>query len=202
MLLIKAKTKIIFDNDWLKKLKFVEHTDEDLVNKCSAIAVKSASGGVFDFYRGGQDFDPFEAPEEYKYTKLYETLPEVKKLVDSFKFKTSRIRIHKQPPGKTIELHTDSNNWHDTPKEKYLLRSTTALSDSPESVYNFEVKGELHSYTLKRGETIIFDPDLVKHGMENRSTKNHRYALVQVFQAFPVSDWFKNFINVENEIIL
>ena len=33
MLLIKAKTKIIFDNDWLKKLKFVEHTDEDLVNK-------------------------------------------------------------------------------------------------------------------------------------------------------------------------
>ena len=74
----QSKTKIIFDNDWLKKLKFVEHTDEDLVNKCSAIAVKSASGGVFDFYRGGQDFDPFEAPEEYKYTKLYETLPEVK----------------------------------------------------------------------------------------------------------------------------
>ena len=83
-----------------------------------------------------------------------------------------------------------------------MILLTTALSDSPESVYNFEVKGKLHSYTLKRGETIIFDPDLVKHGMENRSTKNYRYALVQVFQAFPVSDWFKNFINVENEIIL
>lgn len=199
---MKAKTRLIFNNSWLDKIKFVNHTDEDLTDVCSAIAVKSSTGKVFDFYRGGEGFDPFESPEEYKYTKLYETIPEVKSIVDSFKFKTSRIRIHKQPPGKNIELHTDQNNWHDTPKDKYLLRSTTALSDSPESIYKFKIDDKTYEYTLKRGETIIFDPDKVQHGMVNGSDENYRYALVQVFQAFPVTDWFKSFINTENEIKL
>ena len=40
---------------WLKKLKFVDHTDYDLKGNCFAIAIKSESGGVFDFYRANQD---------------------------------------------------------------------------------------------------------------------------------------------------
>ena len=49
---MKAKTRLIFDNSWLDKIKFVNHTDEDLMDVCSAIAVKSSTGKVFDFYRG------------------------------------------------------------------------------------------------------------------------------------------------------
>ena len=36
-----AKTKLSFDNSWLKSLKFEDHTDYDLKGNCFAIAIKS-----------------------------------------------------------------------------------------------------------------------------------------------------------------
>ena len=50
-MLLKAKTRLEFDNNWVKQLKFVEHTDQDLAGHVDAISVKSESGSVFDFYR-------------------------------------------------------------------------------------------------------------------------------------------------------
>ena len=48
----------------------------------------------------------------------------------------------------------------------------------------------------KQGESVIFDPDKVKHGMENLSSTKNRYALVH-FRAYPMSEWFKNFLYKE-----
>jgi hypothetical protein len=50
-MLLKAKTRLILQNSWIKHLKFKEHTDYDLAGNVDAIAVKSESGSVYDFYR-------------------------------------------------------------------------------------------------------------------------------------------------------
>ena len=76
----------------------------------------------------------------------------------------------------------------------------TALNGDDNFVYKFEVDGVLHEFSLKQGESVIFDPDKVKHGMENLSSTKNRYALVQIFRAYPMSEWLKNFINQEQSI--
>jgi hypothetical protein len=60
--------------------------------------------------------------------------------------------------------------------------------------YQFQLDGEIEQFTLKKGETVVFDPDLVGHGMINQSATDIRYSLVQVFKAYPVSDWMKSFL--------
>ena len=45
----------------------------------------------------------------------------------------------------------------------------TALTSSVDFIYTFEYNNETIEYQLKDGESIIFDPDLVKHGMKNKS---------------------------------
>ena len=60
-MLLRPKTKLIFNNTWVKKLIFKEHTDYDLAGNVDAIAVKSESGKVFDFYRS----DPVENTEDF-----------------------------------------------------------------------------------------------------------------------------------------
>ena len=70
------------------------------------------------------------------------------------------------------------------------------------TIYTFEYNNETIEYQLKDGESIIFDPDLVKHGMKNKSKTKTRYALVQVFKAYPVTEWMKNFINKKETVIL
>tara|TARA_B110000902_G_scaffold259820_1_gene331773 strand:+ start:194 stop:796 length:603 start_codon:yes stop_codon:yes gene_type:complete len=200
-MLLRAKTKLSFSNEWLDKLKFQPHIDQDLAGNCDAIAVKSGTGSVFDFYRGN-GLDPFENPEEYKYTKLYEQLNDVKKLVDYFQFCSTRVRIHKQAPGNIIPLHVDENNWFDTPPDKYMIRSITALTADSNFIYKFIYKDKEYTYNLEQGETIIFDPDFVQHGMDNKSTDKTRYALVHIFRAYPVTQWFKSFVYDEKVITL
>jgi precorrin isomerase len=78
----------------------------------------------------------------------------------------------------------------------------TALTSSVDFIYTFEYNNETIEYQLKDGESIIFDPDLVKHGMKNKSKTKTRYALVQVFKAYPVTEWMKNFINKKETVIL
>ena len=67
MKLWKAKTTIKADFSFINSLIFRNHTDYDLVDAVDAIALKSLSGDIFDFYRN----NPLEDPDEYKYTKLY-----------------------------------------------------------------------------------------------------------------------------------
>ena len=195
-MLIYPKTTLNFDNSWLNKLKFQEHTDYHLKGGCSAIAIKSESGSVYDFYRS----NPLEDPKDFKYTKLYEISDDIADIVDFFKLDTTRIRIHKQSPNSTVKLHTDDNNTAAKSKEDYRLRLITALNGDDNFVYKFEVDGVLHEFSLKQGESVIFDPDKVKHGMENLSSTKNRYALVQIFRAYPMSEWLKNFINQEQSI--
>ena len=83
-MLLKAKTRLEFDNSWVRQLKFVEHTDQDLAGHVDAISIKSESGSVFDFYRS----NPLENPDDFKYTALYNKVPQVKKLVDYFQLQT------------------------------------------------------------------------------------------------------------------
>lgn len=186
------KTTLLFENKWLDKLKFVDHTDYDLQGNCSAIAVKSESGSVYDFYRS----DPRENPKDFKYTQLYHVVPQVKKLIDYFSFlETSRVRIHKSEPGHTIKRHTDDNNINAKNKEDYKLRIITALNYDDEFIYSYEYEGEVHDINLKQGQSIIFDPDKVKHGLFNNSKNKVRYALVQIFKAYPTHRGLIDFIN-------
>ena len=195
-MIIRPKTKLDFDNSWVDKLKFQEHTDTDLAGHVSAIAVKSESGKVFDFYRT----DPLEKPSNFKYTALYNKIKQVKDITDFFKIETTRIRIHRQLPGQTIPLHTDDNNIHAKEANDYRLRLLTAITESDDFIYQFSVNNEIESYSLKKGESIIFDPDKVAHGMINNSKTSIRYCFVQIFQAYPVTNWMKEFIN-NNEVI-
>jgi hypothetical protein len=195
-MLLKAKTRLILQNSWVKQLKFKEHTDYDLAGNVDAIAIKSESGSVYDFYRSA----PVELPENFKFTALYNKVPEVKNIVNYFKFETTRIRIHKQEPKQTIPLHVDGNNTSAKSKEDYRLRLVTALTESKDFVYRFKVKGTVSIFSLKQGESILFDPDLVEHSMENNSENDVRYALVQVFKAYPVSDWLKDFLYNKKDV--
>lgn len=197
-MLVKANTIIQTNFKWVHKLKFEEHVDKDLSGYVDAIAIKSESGSVYDFYRS----NPIENPENFKYTQLYYKIPEAKMLTDFYEIETSRIRIHKQDPGKAIPLHVDGNNTYAKTNEDYRLRMITALTSSVDFIYTFEYNKEKIEYQLKEGESLIFDPDLVKHGMQNKSNTETRYALVQIFKAYPVTNWMKNFINKKETVIL
>lgn len=189
-MLIKAKTQLLFDNSWLDKLKFSEHSDGDLLN-VGALAVKSEDGSVFNFYRT----NPLENHSDFKYTKLYDAIPELRKIVDYFSFlTTTRVRIHAQPPGVNIKLHVDDNNTMATSKYNYMIRSITALNADDDFVYEFKQGDEYKTFNLRQGETILFDPDTVYHGNTNNANKT-RYALIQIFNSYPVHNNFVRFVN-------
>ena len=65
---------------------------------------------------------------------------------------------------------------------------------------NLTTKKRLNKFSLKTGESVIFDPDLVGHGMKNQSKTETRYSLIQVFKAYPVTSWLTDFINKEQTI--
>lgn len=193
-MLIFPKTTLSFNNKWLNKLKFQDHTDYDLKGNCSAIAVKSESGSVYDFYRT----NPIEKPEDFKLTQLYYRIEEVKNIIDYFYFlETTRVRIHKSEPGHIIKLHTDDNNIQAKDKDDYRLRMITALNDDEDFIYTYEYEGIRQDIKLLQGQSIIFDPDKVKHGLINNSKHKSRYALVQVFKAYPAHRGLIDFINTD-----
>jgi WD40 repeat protein len=199
-MLVKAKTKLVFDNDWLSNLKFRGHTDYDLIGAVDAISVKSNDGSVYSFYK--EEF--IEKPEDFKLTKLYHVVPVLKNIVDYFEIPSTRIRIHKQDPNKLTKLHTDDNNVFAKSKEDYRLRFFTALSASEDFYYYFKEphKDEITTLKLEQGETIVFDPDLVQHGMENKSKDSIRYSLIQIVKPYPITPWLKSFLYEEKEIII
>ncbi|MDC3304897.1 hypothetical protein OAV13_00080 [bacterium] len=194
-MLIIAKTKIECDNSWLNQLDFKSHDDLDLAGNVDAVSIKSNDGGIHSFYRN----KPVENPEDFKYTKYYKLC---KPLIDYFEFETTRIRIHKQESGQSIPIHTDDNNINATSNEDFRLRAVTALTESGDFIYQFNHEGSVQQFSLKKGETVLFDPDLVGHGMINQSETETRYSLVQIFKAYPVSPWLKDFINTEQTVIL
>jgi len=194
-MLMIAKTKLVFDNSWLSKLNFKPHDDYDLAGNVDAVSIKSVDGNIHSFYRN----KPVEHPKDFKYTKYYSLC---KPLIDFFEFETTRVRIHKQEPGQTIPLHTDDNNVNAESNEDFRLRAVTALTGDNDFIYQFQLNGEIEQFSLKVGETVLFDPDLVAHGMMNNSKTETRYSLVQVFKAYPVTPWLKNFINTDKIEIL
>lgn len=194
-MLILAKTKIISDNSWLEQLDFKGHDDLDLAGNVDAVSIKSNDGGIHSFYRN----KPVENPSDFKFTKYYKLCSS---LIDYFEIETTRIRVHKQEPGQSIPIHTDDNNINAKTNEDYRLRAVTALTESNDFIYQFNYEGSIEQFSLKKGETVLFDPDLVGHGMINQSENKIRYSLVQIFKAYPVSPWLKDFINAEQTVIL
>ena len=194
-MLILAKTKITIDNSWLEQLDFKGHDDLDLAGNVDAVSIKSNDGGIHSFYRT----KPVEYPSDFKFTKYYKLCSS---LIDYFEIETTRIRIHKQEPGQSIPIHTDDNNINAKTNEDYRFRAVTALTESNDFIYQFDYEGSMEQFNLKKGETVLFDPDLVGHGMMNQSKTETRYSLVQIFKAYPVSPWLKDFINTEQTVII
>ena len=196
-MIILPKTNLLFDSKWVENLKFEEHTDIDLAGHVSAISIKSETGKVFDFYRS----NPIEEPNDFMYTQLYYKIPEVKNIADYFSFlETTRVRIHKTEPQQIIKLHTDGNNDQAKAQEDYRLRIITALNEDEDFIYTYQFEDEQQNILLKKGQSIIFDPDKVKHGLINNSKYKTRYALVQIFKAYPIHKGLIQFIN-SNEIV-
>lgn len=195
-MIIKAKTKLIFDTEWLDRLKFAKHSDYDLVDSVDAISVKSETGKVYDFYRT----ETLERPENFKMTQLYYKVPQVKKIMDVFQIPSTRVRIHKQDPCKSTRMHTDDNNIAAKTKDDYRVRFFTALTSSVDFYYYFKHKGILQTLQIEQGETIMFDPDLVMHGMENKSKTKTRYSLIQIVKPYPMDEWLTDFLYAEKEI--
>ena len=100
-------------------------------------------------------------------------------------------------PGHIIKLHTDDNNVQAKEKEDYRLRIITALNDDEDFTYTYEFEGIRHNIKLSKGQSIIFDPDKVKHGLINNSKSKARYALVQIFKTYPVHRGLIDFINTD-----
>lgn len=194
-MLIIAKTKIECDTLWLKQLDFKGHDDRDLAGNVDAVSIKSNDGGIHSFYRN----KPVENPNDFRFTKYFKLCSS---LINYFEFETTRIRIHKQEPGQSIPIHTDDNNINAKSNEDFRLRAVTALTESSDFIYQFNLEGSVEQFSLKKGETVLFDPDLVGHGMINQSETDTRYSLVQIFKAYPVSPWLKDFINTEQTVIL
>ena len=191
-MLYKAKTKILFSDYWIDHLVYKPHSDYDLAGHVDAIAIKSESGSVYDFYRSGR----VEEPKNFKYTKLYNHFSELQRLVDAFKVEKTRVRIHKQNPGNIIPDHVDDNNIYAKKPEDVRLRIITALNDNDDAIYRFNDR----VISLRKGESVVFEPDKVKHGMENNSKDTARYALVQIVKVYPFSEWFKDFLYKDNMI--
>ena len=123
--------------------------------------------------------------------------------IGDFELQTTRVRIHRQLPGQEIPLHTDGNNTTVKNKDDYMIRSITALTGSKDFRYNFiDTENKRRVQWLRQGETILFDPDLVAHGMANESTTETRYALVQIFKLYPVTDWARDFISTEKVVTI
>ena len=78
----------------------------------------------------------------------------------------------------------------------------TALNHDSDFIYTYEYNGVLHKIDLKQGESIIFDPDKVKHGLINQSKDKVRYALVQIFKAFPIDKRLVDFMNKNETVVL
>jgi len=197
-MILKPKTRLIFNNNWLESLKFKEHSDYDLAGNVDAISIKSESGSVYDFYRT----TALEIPNNFRYTALYGAIPTLKALVDFFKFETTRVRIHKQDPGQSIPLHVDDNNTAAKTKEDYRLRLVTALSSNKDFEYKFSYNGVTSTFHLEQGESILFDPDKVAHSMTNNTTDDTRYSLVQIFKAHPTTEWLRDFTNNKVEVVI
>lgn len=161
--------------DCLPHLPFIEHTDTDLL-KNQAVALKSESGKHNDLYRT----ESLEKPENFNFTDLYYENSSLKNLVDFFDLESTRIRIHRQPPGVKVPLHSDFNN----PKQvnniaDYRVRIFVPLNENDKFLYHFH-DGKRHLVqSFKKGQIITFDPDLLYHGTENNSDE-YRYLLVMI----------------------
>lgn len=188
-----AKTKLDYTFYHWDKIKWKNHDDYDLKGCVDAISLKSVDGSVHNFYRIGATEDPID----FKYTAYYKLF---KPIVDFFKIETTRVRIHRQLPGNSTPLHTDDNNIGIKNASEYNLRLLTALTESDDFIYQFEHKGEIEQIKLQKGESVVFDPDVIAHGMINNSKNEIRYSLIQVFKAYPVTPWFRDFINTEQII--
>jgi len=82
-----------------------------------------------------------------------------------------------------------------------MITSITALTASKDFRYNFmDTKNKHRVQWLRQGETILFDPDLIAHGMSNESKTETRYALVQIFKLYPVTDWARDFISTKKVV--
>ena len=185
----------IIKGEWssvLNKLSFFECDDYDLKNAITGIALKSESGKVNDLLRS----KPIEKPEDYSFTKLYENKT-IKNLIDVFELETTRIRIFKQEPNHETSLHVDYNNTNSS-KEDYLVRIWMALNSNDNFKYFFKDKGILSTVNLKKGQSVIFNPDTVYHGAANNSNEN-RYSLNIIAKP---NEWLRHFAERKETIII
>jgi len=176
MLLLRNK---VLQGNWDKEvanLPFFPHTDYDLLGN-EAVAFRSEDGKINTFYRSKQP----ENPANFHYTKLYYACPELKKLIEYFKVEKTRIRIHKQRPGINTRLHSDYQNKLGTTFKDYLVRVKVGLTYSPDFEWHFKLpKEDVKTYELLRGQCVLFDPDIIWHGMANNSKIDTRYSLLMM----------------------
>ena len=73
-----------------------------------------------------------------------------------------------------------------------------ALNSNDNFKYFFKDKGILSSVNLKKGQSVIFNPDIVYHGAANNSNEN-RYSLNIIAKP---NEWLRHFAERKETIII
>lgn len=166
----------------IEKLPYFACNDYDLKNAITACAIKSATGKEDDLYKSELE----DIPKNYKYTRLME-VPIINKVVDYFKFETTRIRVFKQEPKHSTPMHIDKD-------DPTIIRMWMALNEDEK--FKFFFGEEKEEIVLKKGEIIFFNPNYL-HGAINLSNKN-RYTLN--ICGIP-NKWIKELLEVRNKVV-
>ena len=166
----------------IEKFPYVFCNDYDLKNAITACAIKSATGEIQDLYKSEQE----DIPSNYKYTRLME-IPIINRVVDYFKFDTTRVRVFKQEPKHSTPMHIDKD-------DPSIIRMWMALNEDEN--FKFFFGEEKEEIILKTGEIVFFNPNYL-HGAANLSNKN-RYTLNICGNP---NKWIKELLEVRDKVI-
>jgi len=148
-----------------KTLAYYNYADRDLKEAITACAIKSPDGMPNNMYKIIPD-----TCDQYRFTSIAGSIPNIIKEISRFECPTARIRILKQEPQDKTPIHIDEENWGN-PVEKHL-RIWIAINHNPNFICIFG-KDEI---CLEAGQGVVFNPD-TPHGAKNLDEFEARYSL-------------------------
>ncbi len=126
-----------------------------------------------------------EKPDMFSYTPAYESSPTLKKLCDYFQCEKARIRIFRQLPGQSVQLHHDFDNERcGFDNDNLTVRIIVNLSDT-DSYFQLVNKGCDMTIRMEKGQFMIINTDTVWHATRNNDD-THRDTLNMIVKW---NDW-------------
>ena len=139
-----------------------------------------------------------EKPDMFSYTPAYESSPTLKNLCDWFQCEKARIRIFRQLPGQTVQLHHDFDNERCGFNDQNLtVRIIVNLSDT-DSYFQLVNKTCNMTIRMQKGQFMVINTDTVWHATRNNDSV-HRDTLNMIVKW---NDWLHDLTNAKDEFIV